>query len=55
MARRRSLTRKVLYLGVLVLAVFGAWTLYTSHKVEVDNAGAKVVKKAKKVRKVIAE
>lgn len=51
MARKRSWTTRIIVLGIVVLAGFGAYTLYTDNQDQAD----KVVQKVKKASKALTE
>lgn len=53
MARRKSMFRKVVILGVLVLAVVGGYSLYAKYSDDVVEGGEKVMERAKRVKKAL--
>jgi len=55
MARRKSTFRKLMILGVLVLAVVGAVTVYNKYSEPVIKHGEAVFEKAERVKKVLEE
>jgi hypothetical protein len=55
MARRRSAFRKIVVVGILVLAGIGALKLYNDYKEPVSERGEVVYEKAKRVKKILEE
>lgn len=53
MARRRSTFRKLMVLGVLVLSVVGAVTVYNKYSEPVIKHGGAMFEKAKMVKKIL--
>lgn len=53
MARRRSLSRRIVVFGVVALACFGGYTLYQRHQDSVDGNYDKVSKKVKAVKRAL--
>jgi len=47
--------RRILILGILALAAFGAYTLYQDNKSVVDDGYSKAQKKVEEVRKVLKD
>jgi hypothetical protein len=55
MARRRSTFRKIVVVGILVLAGIGALKLYNDYKEPVSERSKVAFEKVKKVKKVLEE
>ena len=53
MARRKSLFRRIVVLGILGLACFGGYVLYQDNRDAVNDGAATVEKKAKAVKKAL--
>lgn len=53
MARRKSFIRKIIMISILVLAIFGLYTLYMQNKKFVSAKYVKVEKKVKAVSKAL--
>lgn len=55
MAKRRSMFRRLVVLGVFCLAAFGGWTLYKSHQDTVNSMAKQTSEKAKAVKDALTE
>lgn len=53
MARRSSLTKKLVVVGILALACFGGYTLYKQNQDTIESGRANASKKLDNVRKAL--